>query len=211
MTTAIWADRLVCGRKLQRDRSDQSQAGAGTARAAGTVRCERDLRPRNRVSEVSSAARRHLGAQRFFSHFACNDLWPGVAIGKPGWRHLHESKIGVTPITDLELGYQMTDTIKFSLGANNLFNRYPDKKNSELLAVYRSGNDNAAVEIYPEASPHSGLTVGTITASSVSASEPGAACRRHSLRASPPPPGKPGPEEDFPVSRASARLLPEPA
>lgn len=61
----------------------------------------------------------------------------------------YRSEIGVTPITDLELAYQVTDTIRFSVGASNLFNRYPDKKNSELLRSYRAGNDNSAVAIYP--------------------------------------------------------------
>jgi iron complex outermembrane receptor protein len=65
----------------------------------------------------------------------------------------YENEIGVTPITDLELAYQLTDAIKLSVGANNLFNEYPDKKNSELLAAYRATNNNAAVAIYPSFSP----------------------------------------------------------
>lgn len=65
----------------------------------------------------------------------------------------YKTQIGVTPITDLELAYQVTDAVKFSLGANNLFNEYPDGKNSELLAIYRANNDNSAVAIYPSFSP----------------------------------------------------------
>ena len=61
--------------------------------------------------------------------------------------------VGVTPITDLEVAYQVTSSLKLSLGANNLFNTYPDKKNSALLAEYRSHNDNTAVAIYPGFSP----------------------------------------------------------
>jgi iron complex outermembrane receptor protein len=65
----------------------------------------------------------------------------------------YKNEIGVTPITDLELAYRLTESIKLSLGANNLFNEYPDKKNSELLAAYRATNNNAAVAIYPSFSP----------------------------------------------------------
>jgi len=65
----------------------------------------------------------------------------------------YENKIGVTPITDLEVAYAFTDAIKLTVGANNLFNEYPDKKNSTLLQDYRSHNDNSAVAIYPSFSP----------------------------------------------------------
>ena len=61
----------------------------------------------------------------------------------------YRNTIGVTPITDLELSYQFTDAVKFSLGANNLFNEYPDQKNPALLADYRAHLDNSAVAIYP--------------------------------------------------------------
>ena len=36
---------------------------------------------------------------------------------------------------------------------SNLFNRYPDKTNSDLLAVYRAAKNTAATEIYPSFSP----------------------------------------------------------
>ncbi len=61
----------------------------------------------------------------------------------------YENEIGVTPITDLELSYQFTQALRFSLGANNLFNEYPDQKNPGLLADYRANLDNSAVVIYP--------------------------------------------------------------
>ena len=64
-----------------------------------------------------------------------------------------ENKIGATPITDLDFAYSFTDSIKLSLGANNLLNEYPDKKNSALLQTYRNLNRNSAVTIYPSASP----------------------------------------------------------
>ncbi|MET0499010.1 MAG: hypothetical protein ABW106_12175, partial [Steroidobacteraceae bacterium] len=60
---------------------------------------------------------------------------------------------GVTPITDLEFAYQVTDAVKFTVGANNLFNEYPDKKNAALQKVYFDSNNNSAVTTYPTFSP----------------------------------------------------------
>jgi iron complex outermembrane receptor protein len=40
-----------------------------------------------------------------------------------------------------------------SAGAINLFNRYPEKTNSNLLKVYNAADDNSAVQIYPSFSP----------------------------------------------------------
>jgi iron complex outermembrane receptor protein len=64
----------------------------------------------------------------------------------------HETRIGTTPITDLEVAYQAS-SLKFSVGANNLFNRYPDKTNSDLMAEYISARNTGAVAIYPSFSP----------------------------------------------------------
>jgi iron complex outermembrane recepter protein len=64
----------------------------------------------------------------------------------------YETRIGITPITDLEVAYQAS-ALKFSLGANNVFNRYPDKTNSELMAVYTAAKNTAAVAVYPSFSP----------------------------------------------------------
>jgi iron complex outermembrane receptor protein len=64
----------------------------------------------------------------------------------------YETRIGVTPITDLEMAYQ-SDAMRLSLGANNLFNRYPNGTNKDLLADYWQANDNGAVSIYPTFSP----------------------------------------------------------
>lgn len=65
----------------------------------------------------------------------------------------YQTKIGVTPITNINLGYQITKELKFDLGADNVFNTYPDGVNDKLLNIYRSANDNSAVTIYPSFSP----------------------------------------------------------
>lgn len=65
----------------------------------------------------------------------------------------YKNSVPVTLITDLDVTYKLTDAIKLSAGANNLFDVMAHKKNSDLLAIYRSNNDNSAVAIYPSFSP----------------------------------------------------------
>jgi iron complex outermembrane receptor protein len=59
----------------------------------------------------------------------------------------------VTPITNLDLGYQITKQLKLNVGAINLFDRYPNKTNSALLAQYAAGYNRSTVNIYPGFSP----------------------------------------------------------
>ncbi|HEX4152904.1 MAG TPA: TonB-dependent receptor [Steroidobacteraceae bacterium] len=65
------------------------------------------------------------------------------------------TQIGVTAITDLDLGYQVTKNLKVDVGALNLFNRYPDKLNGVLRSHYDNlaYNDNLGVQQYPSFSP----------------------------------------------------------
>jgi iron complex outermembrane recepter protein len=65
----------------------------------------------------------------------------------------YNTTIGVTAITNLDIGYQATEHLKLTVGAVNLFDRYPNKVNSNLLATYRAADDNTAVGIYPSFSP----------------------------------------------------------
>ena len=66
---------------------------------------------------------------------------------------LYTSKIDPTAITDLELAYHLPHNVRVAIGANNLFNQFPDKLNAGLVASYRMANDNAAVAKYPDFSP----------------------------------------------------------
>jgi iron complex outermembrane receptor protein len=61
--------------------------------------------------------------------------------------------IGVTAITNLDVGYQFTDHVKLSVGAQNLFNRFPNKLNSTILSRENAAADNTAVTQYPLFSP----------------------------------------------------------
>jgi iron complex outermembrane receptor protein len=64
---------------------------------------------------------------------------------------------GTTLLTNLDIGYQFTENLKLSIGAQNLFNRFPNKLNSTLLEhlnVYGGKlGDPTAVEQYPFFSP----------------------------------------------------------
>lgn len=64
-----------------------------------------------------------------------------------------QDKIGVTAITNLDIAYGFTDHMTFSVGATNLFNRFPNKLNSNILNREMAAQDNAAVTQYPLFSP----------------------------------------------------------
>jgi iron complex outermembrane receptor protein len=65
----------------------------------------------------------------------------------------YKNEVSPAWITDLELSYQLTKAWSMSIGANNLFNKYPDQVNATLLAERRANLDNGAVTIYPTFSP----------------------------------------------------------
>jgi iron complex outermembrane receptor protein len=64
-----------------------------------------------------------------------------------------QNKVGVTAITNLDIAYGFTDHVTFSIGATNLFNRFPNKLNSNILNREIAAGDNAAVTQYPQFSP----------------------------------------------------------
>ena len=64
-----------------------------------------------------------------------------------------KTEIGKPAVTDLEVAYKFNSNWTLALGANNLFNRYPDGINPEVLAIQRANLDNGAVTIYPSFSP----------------------------------------------------------
>ena len=65
----------------------------------------------------------------------------------------YENRIKPKLLTDLELSYQVSRAWTVSLGANNLFNEYPNQVNPAVLAEQRANLDNGAVTIYPAFSP----------------------------------------------------------
>ncbi len=67
----------------------------------------------------------------------------------------YRTDLGVTPVTNLDLGYQFTSYFRMSIGALNLFDRYPSKLNGVLRSHYDAPtyNDNLGVQQYPSFSP----------------------------------------------------------
>ena len=118
-----------------------------------------DLTAISNLETASPKYRGVLGAFWSYSNFSANlrQTLYGPASqmqqrtsGTP-W---HETRIGVTPITDLELAYHTdSNMMRFSIGANNLFNRYPSGVNKDLHAEQLAVFSNSAVTIYPSFSP----------------------------------------------------------
>jgi iron complex outermembrane receptor protein len=65
----------------------------------------------------------------------------------------YQDRIGVIPVTNLDIGYEALKGLRLSIGANNLFNRYPNKQNPDLIKAFNSQDDNSAVAQYPGFSP----------------------------------------------------------
>jgi iron complex outermembrane receptor protein len=70
-----------------------------------------------------------------------------------GGLYYYTDKIGTVGITNLELGTNLTDRLTLAIGANNLFDRYPNQINPANIAVETAGFDNAAVAKYTPFSP----------------------------------------------------------
>jgi iron complex outermembrane receptor protein len=70
-----------------------------------------------------------------------------------GGLNYYKNSIGTIGITNLEVGANLTDKLTLALGANNLFNRYPNTVNSGYNTVEAQNFDNAAVQKYPGFSP----------------------------------------------------------
>jgi iron complex outermembrane recepter protein len=60
-----------------------------------------------------------------------------------------KNKIDATFITDLEISYRILEPVKITIGANNLFNKYPDKLNPAYRNTFLTGNANGFVTQYP--------------------------------------------------------------
>jgi iron complex outermembrane receptor protein len=114
------------------------------------------------ISDLETASPKYrtmLGAFWSYSNFSANlrqtVYGPASRLQqRTSGTPYYETRIGVTPITDLELAYHTdSNMMRFSIGANNLFNRYPNGQNKNLLAEQTAAFSNAAVTIYPSFSP----------------------------------------------------------
>jgi iron complex outermembrane receptor protein len=64
-----------------------------------------------------------------------------------------KSTIGTIPTTNLDVGYKMSKYLRISIGAINLFDRYPPLRNSQMLGSFFSHHNSTAVQIQPIWSP----------------------------------------------------------
>ena len=65
----------------------------------------------------------------------------------------YKSEIGVTPITNLEISLEAMDGLTLTVGATDLFDEYPDKRNDEFRALQFASGNTGAVAQYPSFSP----------------------------------------------------------
>lgn len=72
------------------------------------------------------------------------------ATGNPEY---YKTTIPFTPITNLDLGYQLNRHVKVDIGALNLFNRFPPHVNGNILAHQWAYDDSGYVSWYPIFSP----------------------------------------------------------
>jgi iron complex outermembrane receptor protein len=79
---------------------------------------------------------------------------------------LMKTTVKTALITDLDLSYQVLDSVKLSVGANNLLNRYPNRINGLLREHYLKNNSNGYVTQFPSFSPfgiNGGYYYGKVT------------------------------------------------
>jgi iron complex outermembrane receptor protein len=63
------------------------------------------------------------------------------------------TEVGVTPITNLEVSFDAMENLSLTVGATNVFDKFPDKRNDEYRALQFSSGDNGHVTQYPSFSP----------------------------------------------------------
>ncbi|NYE63377.1 iron complex outermembrane receptor protein [Duganella sp. 1224] len=113
------------------------------------------------ISDLETASpklRVNLGALWKVGNWTIN-LREAIYGKSSEWQHpdgssnYYLTKISTKAITDLEVGYKLNSAWSVAVGANNLFNTYPNGVNPGMLAEQRAGNDNGAVTILPSFSP----------------------------------------------------------
>ena len=65
----------------------------------------------------------------------------------------YKNEIGMTPITNLEFTFEAMERLNFVVGATNVFDEYPDKRNDTFREIQFNAGDNGVVAGYPSFSP----------------------------------------------------------
>jgi iron complex outermembrane receptor protein len=87
------------------------------------------------------------------------------SLADPGTGPLLETKVGTTAITDLEVSYRLPGDVTLAVGANNLFNKYPDKLSAGFQAACVASGSGCVAQ-YPTFSPfgiNGGYYYGRVT------------------------------------------------
>jgi iron complex outermembrane receptor protein len=63
------------------------------------------------------------------------------------------TEIGVTPITNLEVAFKAMEKLSVTVGAANVFDKYPNKRNATFREAQFGSGDNGVVGGYPSFSP----------------------------------------------------------
>ena len=127
--------------------------------AGGTLPSLFDSITQYNFENASPTFRAHLGARWEIGKFTVNLTetinGPSRSIARTArTATFYATELDTTGITDLEVGYEISDSLKFAIGADNLFNKYPAivpelARNEQLL-----NNSNAYVTKYSSLSPY---------------------------------------------------------
>ena len=80
---------------------------------------------------------------------------PARSIARsPQTQTFYATELDTTPITDLEIAYEISDSLKFAIGADNLFNEYPGMVPDFVRQEQLNLNSNAYVTKYSSLSPY---------------------------------------------------------
>lgn len=78
---------------------------------------------------------------------------PSSALASYDNATFYNTRIATTPITNLEVSYKLAHGLTVAVGAENIFNVYPEKTNPALQAIYVARQSTSAVNQYPNFSP----------------------------------------------------------
>jgi len=71
-----------------------------------------------------------------------------TSVEASGVQNYYDEESGVIPITNIDIGYDVLKSLKLSLGAVNVFDRYPDKVPAGLLNAYETAGQSFAATQY---------------------------------------------------------------
>jgi iron complex outermembrane receptor protein len=104
-------------------------------------------------------------APRFLTNLGARFEWERVTFGvhelvygksaevETSGDGFYRTEIPITPITNVEMSFEAMEDLQFVVGATNVFDRYPNKRNAAYRMAQFNGGDNGAVAGYPSFSP----------------------------------------------------------